>query len=93
MKCMNIFDCVNLQAKHIINLYELCNLNVIFQYNSELQKSVNKMHLKILLLCIAPLISHALDNGLALTPPMGWLSWERFTCNIDCAEDPVNCIR
>uniref|UniRef100_A0A8C2IG11 Alpha-galactosidase n=1 Tax=Cyprinus carpio TaxID=7962 RepID=A0A8C2IG11_CYPCA len=31
----------------------------------------------------------ALDNGLALTPTMGWLHWERFMCNIDCDE----CIR
>lgn len=34
----------------------------------------------------------ALDNGLALTPPMGWLSWERFRCNVDCKNDPDNCI-
>lgn len=33
-----------------------------------------------------------LDNGLALTPPMGWLSWERFECNTNCEEDPDNCI-
>jgi len=33
-----------------------------------------------------------LDNGLALTPPMGWLAWERFRCNTDCEDDPVNCI-
>jgi len=34
----------------------------------------------------------ALNNGLALTPPMGWLSWERFRCNINCVDDPDNCI-
>lgn len=34
----------------------------------------------------------ALDNGLALTPPMGWLAWERFRCNVDCENDPYNCI-
>ncbi|XP_075151707.1 alpha-N-acetylgalactosaminidase isoform X1 [Haematobia irritans] len=33
-----------------------------------------------------------LNNGLALTPPMGWLSWERFRCNTDCDNDPHNCI-
>ncbi|XP_033646280.1 alpha-N-acetylgalactosaminidase-like [Asterias rubens] len=33
-----------------------------------------------------------LDNGLARTPPMGWNSWERFRCNIDCENDPKNCI-
>ena len=34
----------------------------------------------------------ALDNGLARTPPMGWLAWERFRCNTDCENDPHNCI-
>eukprot|EP00035_Acanthoeca_spectabilis_P013270 m.244505 g.244505 ORF g.244505 m.244505 type:complete len:622 (-) comp15844_c0_seq5:40-1905(-) len=33
-----------------------------------------------------------LDNGLALTPPMGWLSWERFMCNTDCDTFPDTCI-
>ncbi|KAF8790285.1 alpha-N-acetylgalactosaminidase-like [Argiope bruennichi] len=46
----------------------------------------------VFLFCIAPSTLLALDNGLALTPPMGWLSWERFTCNIDCKNDPENCI-
>jgi alpha-N-acetylgalactosaminidase len=36
--------------------------------------------------------SLALNNGLALTPPMGWMSWERFRCNVDCDTDPLNCI-
>ncbi|XP_060805700.1 alpha-N-acetylgalactosaminidase isoform X2 [Amyelois transitella] len=34
----------------------------------------------------------ALDNGLALTPPMGWLSWERFRCITDCKKYPNECI-
>ncbi|CAO2601493.1 Naga [Lemmus lemmus] len=33
-----------------------------------------------------------LENGLLRTPPMGWLAWERFRCNIDCNQDPKNCI-
>jgi len=37
-------------------------------------------------------ISTALDNGLARTPPMGWLNWERYRCNTDCKNDPYNCI-
>uniref|UniRef100_A0A7N6B9G9 Alpha-galactosidase n=1 Tax=Anabas testudineus TaxID=64144 RepID=A0A7N6B9G9_ANATE len=36
--------------------------------------------------------AEALDNGLALTPTMGWLHWERFMCNINCDKDPDNCI-
>lgn len=35
----------------------------------------------------------ALDNGLLRTPPMGWMAWERFRCDIDCIDDPENCIR
>ena len=35
----------------------------------------------------------ALDNGVARTPPMGWLDWERFECNTNCDTDPDNCIR
>ncbi|XP_078403047.1 alpha-galactosidase A [Cetorhinus maximus] len=34
----------------------------------------------------------SLDNGLARTPIMGWLHWERFLCNVNCQEDPHNCI-
>ncbi|XP_048245904.1 alpha-N-acetylgalactosaminidase-like [Haliotis rufescens] len=37
-------------------------------------------------------VSRALNNGLALTPPMGFLNWERFRCNTDCVNDPDNCI-
>ncbi|KAJ6658895.1 hypothetical protein lerEdw1_019531 [Lerista edwardsae] len=36
--------------------------------------------------------SLALENGLMRTPPMGWLAWERFRCNVDCKTDPHNCI-
>ena len=35
---------------------------------------------------------HALDNGLGLTPPMGWLSWERYACQLDCKLFPDDCI-
>lgn len=36
--------------------------------------------------------ARALDNGLARTPTMGWLHWERFMCNLDCQEEPDACI-
>ena len=35
----------------------------------------------------------SLENGLARTPPMGWMSWERFRCNTDCVNYPEDCIR
>jgi alpha-galactosidase len=31
---------------------------------------------------LSALPSHASDNGLALTPPMGWNSWNKFACNV-----------
>lgn len=53
-----------------------------------------EMHLAPLLLAsVLSLGTLALDNGLMRTPPMGWLAWERFRCDIDCDEDPRNCIR
>lgn len=36
---------------------------------------------------------HCLDNGLALTPPLGWITTERFECLVDCANYPDDCIR
>uniref|UniRef100_A0A8C6WQL1 Alpha-galactosidase n=1 Tax=Neogobius melanostomus TaxID=47308 RepID=A0A8C6WQL1_9GOBI len=41
---------------------------------------------------VCTLYASALDNGQMLTPPMGWLAWERFRCDIDCVNDPKNCI-
>ncbi|XP_071786710.1 alpha-N-acetylgalactosaminidase-like [Asterias amurensis] len=46
--------------------------------------------LALMLLCAVS--TQALDNGLARTPPMGWLIWERFRCNVDCDKDPKNCV-
>ncbi|XP_037947115.1 alpha-N-acetylgalactosaminidase-like [Teleopsis dalmanni] len=34
----------------------------------------------------------ALENGLARTPPMGWMHWERFRCITDCEKYPNECI-
>lgn len=47
---------------------------------------------KVILLLAGVSVLYALDNGLGRTPPMGWNSWERFRCNVDCDNDPENCI-
>ena len=43
--------------------------------------------LRVLLLFLSLLVSvspgRALENGPALTPPMGWNSWNRFACNVN----------
>ncbi|CAH8599295.1 unnamed protein product [Schistosoma guineensis] len=33
-----------------------------------------------------------LDNGMATLPPMGWMTWQRFRCQIDCHNYPDDCI-
>lgn len=43
------------------------------------------------LLAVLPAVI-SLDNGLAQTPPMGWLTWERFRCITDCDKYPDECI-
>ncbi|KAK6976707.1 alpha-N-acetylgalactosaminidase [Biomphalaria glabrata] len=57
-------------------------------------KFLKRMGLIHLIGCTLAIALHvsALDNGLARTPPMGWLSWQRFRCNTDCDNDPLNCI-
>lgn len=51
------------------------------------------MHLAVLLVsALSVSVTFALDNGEMRVPPMGWLAWERFRCDIDCAHDPKNCI-
>lgn len=45
-----------------------------------------------LLILLLPSLAVALDNGLARTPPMGWLAWERFVCELDCIKYPGECI-
>lgn len=51
------------------------------------------IYIFIAAVCVSVYPVQTLDNGLALTPTMGWLHWERFMCNIDCDMDPHNCIR
>jgi len=39
------------------------------------------------------LVQQASANpALAATPPMGWMSWEIFRCETDCANHPDACI-
>ena len=44
----------------------------------------------LLLSALAP-PTQALNNGVARTPPLGWLSWQRYRCNMNCTADPDNC--
>ncbi|KAK7878058.1 hypothetical protein WMY93_031279 [Mugilogobius chulae] len=68
----------------------LCTYNQTFCWSTDMFASA----LPLLVLTVVPLLPlvRSNDNGLALTPPMGWMAWERFRCDVDCNDDPVNCI-
>lgn len=36
----------------------------------------------LMLVLVAPIKTSAQESGLALTPPMGWNSWNKFGCNV-----------
>ncbi|OXB57170.1 hypothetical protein ASZ78_000571 [Callipepla squamata] len=46
----------------------------------------------VVVVAVAVTAAVALDNGVARTPPMGWLHWERFLCGTDCAAEPDRCV-
>ncbi|XP_044310734.1 alpha-N-acetylgalactosaminidase isoform X1 [Varanus komodoensis] len=64
----------------------------IFPFPAALKHQSMVMKLVVSVLLALASSSLALENGLMRTPPMGWLSWERFRCNVDCKTDPHNCI-
>ncbi|XP_050166495.1 alpha-galactosidase A isoform X1 [Myiozetetes cayanensis] len=50
------------------------------------------MMVVVMVMVMMVAVAAALDNGLARTPPMGWLHWERFLCGTDCAGHPSRCV-
>ncbi|XP_077518805.1 alpha-galactosidase A-like [Amblyomma americanum] len=46
----------------------------------------------LLLMSMLLAVAECLDNGLALYPPMGWRTWQRFRCNTDLLEHYDECI-
>ncbi|XP_025830203.1 alpha-N-acetylgalactosaminidase isoform X2 [Agrilus planipennis] len=46
----------------------------------------------LITICLKFWTVECLNNGLALTPPMGWMTWERFRCITDCELYPNDCI-
>ena len=45
----------------------------------------------LLLISISHRVS-ALLNGAALTPPMGWMAWQRYRCATDCSAADLDCV-
>jgi alpha-N-acetylgalactosaminidase len=44
--------------------------------------------------CIGLMVTvvSGLENGVARTPPMGFISWQRFENDVDCVNHPKTCI-
>lgn len=83
------FKCVPISACHRLT----ANALLIFRlYVRILSEMFQKWTVGVVVLYLAT-SAVSLENGLARTPPMGWLAWERFRCNTDCKNDPDNCIR
>ncbi|EJW73250.1 hypothetical protein WUBG_15843, partial [Wuchereria bancrofti] len=56
-------------------------------------RGLTLMHYFVLFCLItAARFAEALENGLARTPPMGWMSWTKFYCQTDCVLHPFTCI-
>jgi alpha-N-acetylgalactosaminidase len=47
--------------------------------------------MRSIILSFTPIV-WGLENGIARTPPMGWLAWERFMCETDCEKFPDTCV-
>src|SRR5499427_3366350 len=50
-----------------------------------LRHAASGLFLGLVAMSVPP--ARAWDNGLALTPPMGWNSWNKFGCNV--SEDMI----
>ena len=48
--------------------------------------------LRLLLAASLVWIAQCANNGLALVPPRGFITWGQFRCNVRCDVDPENCI-
>ena len=57
-------------------------------FKSNLKSHILRKRMLFLLAIVLPCAALA-GNNLALTPPMGWMSWEIFRCNLATATD--NC--
>jgi hypothetical protein len=53
---------------------------------------MKQKHHLLLLASSQLLVAAEARNSLAHTPPMGWMSWELFRCDVDCSVDPSSCI-
>merc|ERR1711936_11254 len=83
--CFAIRKCTHLIfSKYLHSIHRVVKLDI--------QLEDWTRQIMIFLLLLQSIIVSGLDNGLSLTPPMGWLSWERFRCNADCDNDPEFCI-
>jgi len=76
---IKFFTIIILKIKlEVINII-YCNTIYIISYHR-----IFNMSLKIFIVALLVVSSvFGIDNGLGLTPPMGWNSWNHFGCKIN----------
>jgi len=91
---VKIHSAEEILVDHSRLIFKTFDLFMISIMMNSLQCSTKSLKLWVSALTILSVsqLASGLENGLARTPPMGWLAWERFRCNTDCANDPHNCI-
>ena len=64
------------------------------QKMSSCSTMVQQLCLSVMVVVLAASMPHTAlaRNSLSRTPPMGWMSWEIFRCETDCANHPDTCI-
>lgn len=58
-------------------------LSDCFRLIEDLKSYKSIVMMKAVAILVLIVASCGLDNGVGLTPPMGWNSWNRFGCNIN----------
>jgi len=77
-----------------LELGEISNQKILtfpLKYHST-NRNFRRMKLSSALLAIVASLSYAKKDGQALSPPMGWMSWQRYVCETDCETYPDSCI-
>ncbi|KRZ12767.1 Alpha-N-acetylgalactosaminidase, partial [Trichinella zimbabwensis] len=86
--CLLIATCLS-QVLHYVTLQVVASELSIFL---RLMNDIYAIFVALVsILFESALRSFGAQNGLALTPPMGWISWLQFGCQTDCSKGLKNC--
>ncbi len=80
---MRRYSVVNgMLCDHAVTMRNLPEIAQSRQEDIKNMRTRTRIVVAMLSLMLAPALLRAQDKGLALTPPMGWNSWNKFACNV-----------